>query len=378
MNKGLYIHFPFCDAKCPYCDFFSVPDMRKKDEYEKALAKAILSMKNRNFSFDTVFFGGGTPSLMSYTGAERIFDAIHTAFHLSSDAEITLEANPSEEKMFENKLEFFKKLGVNRLSLGAQSMCNNELKKLGRRHSAENTVQCVKTARSIGFDNISLDFMVHIPSQTLQTLDETLEKAVSLSPQHFSFYNLSIEEKTVFGAKIKRGDSLDLAKSEDEELMWEKVCKVMHREGFKHYEVSNFAKPNYFSRHNLKYWRTEEYLGVGASAHSYIDSVRYSSPKNIGAFINDPLKRENEESINGSQKALEYIMLSLRLSDGISFDKLEKEYGVLETKSFLCLKEKLIEAKLAEESEDHLFLTESGWRVSNSIIFEVLSSLNLM
>lgn len=352
--------------------------MRKKDEYEKALAKAILSMKNRNFSFDTVFFGGGTPSLMSYTGAERIFDAIHTAFQLSSDAEITLEANPSEGKMFENKLEFFKKLGVNRLSLGAQSMCNNELEKLGRKHSSENTVQCVKTARSIGFDNISLDFMVHIPSQTLQSLDETLEKAVSLSPQHFSFYNLSIEEKTVFGAKIKRGDSLDLAKSEDEELMWEKVCKVMHREGFKHYEVSNFAKSNYFSRHNLKYWRAEEYLGIGASAHSYIDSVRYSSPKNIGVFINDPLKRENEEFINGSQKAFEYIMLSLRLSDGISFDKLEKEYGIPETKSFLHLKGKLIEAKLAEETGDHFFLTELGWRVSNSIIFEVLSSFDLM
>lgn len=205
-----------------------------------------------------------------------------------------------------------------------------------------------------------------------------MEKAVSLSPQHFSFYNLSIEEKTVFGAKIKRGDSLDLAKSEDEELMWEKVCKVMHREGFKHYEVSNFAKSNYFSRHNLKYWRAEEYLGIGASAHSYIDSVRYSSPKNIGVFINDPLKRENEEFINGSQKAFEYIMLSLRLSDGISFDKLEKEYGIPETKSFLHLKGKLIEAKLAEETGDHFFLTELGWRVSNSIIFEVLSSFDLM
>ena len=378
MNKGIYVHFPFCDAKCLYCDFFSVPDMRKKELYEEALATALLSYKDLGITADTVFFGGGTPSLMSEAGAEKIFSALHTAFKITKDAEITLEANPSSLSSFPEKLSLFKSLGVNRLSLGAQSMNEKELTALGRRHSPLDVENTVNSARRVGFDNISLDLMVRIPHQTPETLLDTLENAVSLSPDHLSLYTLSIEDRTVFGARHKRGDSLSLASEECEEEMWESACSFLAKNGFEHYEVSNFAHDGKHSRHNLKYWRAQEYIGVGASAHSYFESVRYSHPAGLDSFIENPTKRENEEAIDDTTRALEYVMLSLRLSDGILFDTLEKKHGIFLPKAFFVLAKRLEASGLAMLSDTGLTLTEKGWRVSNSIIENVLETLDLM
>ncbi len=371
MNKGVYIHYPFCDAKCLYCDFFSVPDMRKREAYEESLVKAILSYRDCGITADTVFFGGGTPSLMTEEGAKKIFSAMQKAFNITSDAEITLEANPSSLADFPEKLRFFRSLGINRLSLGVQSMQENELKALGRRHSPLDVENTVNAARNVGFDNVSLDLMVRIPHQTLETLDVTLNKALALSPDHLSLYTLSIEEKTAFGVRYKKGDDLALADEEAEEDMWDKVCDTLAGHGFEHYEVSNFAKKGKRSRHNLKYWHAEEYVGIGAAAHSYLDRERFYSPSSIDAFLKDPLRREGVEYISDGERLVEYVMLRLRLSDGISLEK------ITPTPEFYTLSKKLEKNGLARLSESSLSLTERGWRVSNSIIEEILDSLKL-
>ncbi|MBQ9975074.1 MAG: radical SAM family heme chaperone HemW [Clostridia bacterium] len=372
MNKGVYIHYPFCDAKCLYCDFYSTSDTRKRELYEEALVTALLSYKEKGITADTVFFGGGTPSLMTEEGAKRVFSALREAFNITDNAEITLEANPSSLADFPERLGLFRSLGVNRLSLGSQSMQKNELEALGRRHSpldVENTVKC---ARNMGFDNISLDLMVRIPHQTLETLEDTLSKALALSPEHLSLYTLSIEEKTVFGVRHKKGDDLSLADEDTEEEMWDKVCDTLSRHGFEHYEVSNFARDGRRSRHNLKYWQAEEYVGIGVAAHSYLDRERFYSPSSIDAFLENPLRRDGVEYISDSEGLAEYVMLSLRLSDGISLEK------ITPTPEFYTLAKRLEENGLARLSESTLSLTERGWRVSNSIIEEILNSLKLL
>jgi len=374
MNKGIYIHYPFCDSKCLYCDFFSVPDMRKREAYEEKLVEAILSYRDSNFKADTVFFGGGTPSLMTDKGGEKIFAALKAVFAIDDTAEITLEANPSG---IEERLEFFKSLGVNRLSLGAQSMQEKELSALGRRHTPQDIENTVKKARDVGFDNISLDLMVRIPHQTVNTLKSTLDRVLGLSPDHLSLYTLSIEEKTVFGARYKKGDSLNLASADDEETMWDTACEILSRNGFEHYEISNFSKDGKVSRHNLKYWHAEEYIGIGSSAHSYLDGRRFYSARSIDAFIENPLKREGEEILTQKDKALERVMLSLRLSEGLSLKELSS-LGITPTPQFYLLCERLSQASLSELKKENLSLTERGFRVSNTIIENVLETLNLI
>lgn len=374
MNKGIYIHYPFCDSKCLYCDFFSVPDMRKRERYEEKLVEAILSYKDRGFTADTVFFGGGTPSLMTDKGGEKIFAALKSAFTLDENAEITLEANPSG---IEDRLEFFKNLGVNRLSLGAQSMQENELSALGRRHVPTDVENAVKKARLVGFDNISLDLMIRIPHQTIKTLKNTLEKILLLSPDHLSLYTLSIEDKTVFGARYKKGDTLNLASADDEEEMWDTACEILAKNGFDHYEISNFSRDGRNSRHNLKYWHAEEYIGIGSAAHSYLDGRRFYSPRSIDSFIENPTRREGEEILTQKEKALEKVMLALRLSEGILLDTLI-EYGATPTDNFYFLCDKLEKAKLAHLNKKSLSLTERGFRVSNTIIENILEALDLI
>ncbi len=374
MNKGIYIHYPFCDSKCLYCDFFSVPDMRKREAYEEKLVEAILSYRDSSFKADTVFFGGGTPSLMTDKGGEKIFAALKAVFAIDDTAEITLEANPSG---IEERLEFFKSLGVNRLSLGAQSMQEKELSALGRRHTPQDIENTVKKARDVGFDNISLDLMVRIPYQTVNTLKSTLDRVLGLSPDHLSLYTLSIEEKTVFGARYKKGDSLNLASADDEETMWDTACEILSQNGFEHYEISNFSKYGKGSRHNLKYWHAEEYIGIGSSAHSYLDGRRFYSARSIDAFIENPLKREGEEILTQKDKALERVMLSLRLSEGLSLKELSS-LGITPTPQFYLLCERLSQASLSELKKENLSLTERGFRVSNTIIENVLETLNLI
>lgn len=373
MNKGVYIHFPFCEKKCNYCDFYSVANTSRKSEYIDALCREIKAYKG--IAVDTVYFGGGTPSLMSVDQLEKLLDAVYTTFEVDKNAEITLEANPMSIGVSE-KLKDFKTAGINRLSLGVQSFSDAELKELGRGHTARDAVDTVKTAQAAGFDNISIDLMFAIPHQTLDSFNESLDTVLSLDVQHVSAYALSVEDKTVFGVRQKRGENLFLPNEETEAEMYFSACDRLSQAGFEHYEISNFAKKGFRSRHNMKYWQGEEYIGIGASAHSYFEGVRYSMPSDISAFCKEA-KHLDSYTNTSADRIEEFIFLSLRLSDGLDLERLEKMYGIRITPEFEKTAKELATEGLCKYEQSSLSLTEKGFFVSNAIIVKILDSLKI-
>lgn len=370
MNKGLYIHFPFCQKKCNYCDFYSVASASGQREYVDALLREINSCPQ--IGIDTVYFGGGTPSLMESDDLHRLMEAISNRFVLDKDSEITLEANPMTANDAD-KLSAFRKAGINRLSLGVQSFIDSELMELGRGHTAEDAVNTVKMAQQMGFDNISIDLMLAIPYQTLESLEYNLNTAVALGVQHISIYALSIEEKTVFGVRHRRGDDLHLPDEDTEAEMYFLACRKLNEAGFEHYEISNFAKNKRRSRHNMKYWLGEEYIGIGASAHSYFNGVRYSTPPSIKEFCISA-KQEDCYTNTPQDRAEEAIFLQLRLKDGVNVAKLEKEHSVRKTANFDQQITPLIKQGFCKFENGILSLTEKGFFVSNTIISKILNS----
>ena len=373
MNRGLYIHFPFCEKKCNYCDFYSVADHRAKSDYINALIREALKFKDKKIKIDTVFFGGGTPSLFSPSELERVMTALNDAFIIEENAEITLEANPMTIKDGE-KLSAFCSLGINRLSVGVQSFSDAELQALGRGHTRDDAVNTIITANKAGFDNISLDLMLGIPYQTEDTLKKSLDTALSLPITHISVYALSIEENTVFGKKQKKGEDLHLP--ENDRDMYLKACNMLEENGFEHYEISNFAKKGHRSRHNMKYWRAEEYIGLGASAHSYFEGERYAFGDSIKAFIESPERVDIYKNTPADRKE-EFIFLSLRLSDGLDLERLEKEYGVIPIEQFFETVRELERHRLLKMQEGKIALTNEGFFVSNAVIVKILKELKI-
>lgn len=370
MNKGIYIHFPFCDSKCSYCNFYSVANKSRQGEYVDALVREI--NKLNGYKADTVYFGGGTPSLMGCVPLSRILDSIRSSVQLSEDAEITLETNPMTVN--EAELRTLRKLGINRLSIGVQSLCDDELSALGRKHSAESAINTVKSAQQAGFDNISVDLMFAIPYQTVNSFGNTLDKVAELGVQHVSVYALSIEEKTVFGVKHKRGEDLHLTDEDGEAEMYFLACERLKSAGFEHYEISNFAMAGKRSRHNMKYWQGEEYIGIGASAHSYLNGVRYSTPADINAFCKKAT-REDCYTNTPKDRAEEAVFLPLRLKDGLNVSKLTREHPLKVTPLFEKTVSELVRHGFCTFDEGILSLTERGFFVSNTIISKILDSL---
>lgn len=370
MNKGLYIHFPFCEKKCNYCDFYSLASRSGIKDYLKAVIREIEALKSYNV--DTVYFGGGTPSLMDGVSLNDLICTVKSRLTVADNAEITLEANPMSLKD-SHKLSDFRRAGVNRLSIGVQSFSDSELTHLGRGHTAEEAAATVKAAREAGFDNISVDLMFAIPHQTVKSFEKTLDTAIELGVEHISVYALGIEEKTVFGVRQRRGEDLFLPSEDEEWEMYLLACEKLNKAGFEHYEISNFAKEGRRSRHNMKYWRAEEYIGIGASAHSYLDGVRYSTPADVKSFC---LKAIKEDSYTNTTKdrAEEYVMLSLRLKDGMSLEAL-KDYGITPAQTFDGTVQQLIKEGFCMKNGDRISLTERGFFVSNTIIVKILDSL---
>ena len=373
MNRGLYIHFPFCEKKCNYCDFYSVANHSQKNAYIDALIREAEKLRDKRIKVDTVFFGGGTPSLFSPFELERVMSAINNSFVVEKGAEITLEANPMTLKDGD-KLSAFHSLGVNRLSVGVQSFSDTELQALGRGHTRDEAKSTILTASKVGFENISLDLMLGIPYQTDESLKKSLDTALSLPLTHISVYALSIEENTVFGRKMKKGEDLHLP--EDDREMYLNACEMLEENGFEHYEISNFAKKGFRSRHNMKYWRAEEYIGLGASAHSYFESERYAYGDSIKAFIEKAEKVEAYKNTPEDRKE-EFVMLSLRLSDGLDLEKLEKEYKVTLTNEFFELVNTLEKSGLLRTQGNCIALTNEGFYVSNSVIVKILEELKI-
>ncbi len=373
MNRGLYIHFPFCEKKCNYCDFYSVADHSGKSSYIDALIREALKFKEEKIKIDTVFFGGGTPSLFSPSELERVMTALNNAFLIEENAEITLEANPLTVKE-EEKLSAFHALGINRLSVGVQSFLDKELQALGRCHTRDEAKNTILTAKKAGFDNISLDLMLGVPYQTEETLKESLDTALSLPLSHISLYALSIEENTVFGKKQKKGEDLHLPENDRE--MYLKACEILEKNGFEHYEISNFAKKGFRSRHNLKYWNAEEYIGLGAGAHSYYRGERYAYEDSINAFIETPEKTEVYQNTK-KDRTEEFIFLSLRLSDGLDLKRLEQGFGVIPTAYFFETVRELERHRLLTLKGNKIILTNEGFFVSNSVIVKILDGLKI-
>lgn len=327
------------------------------DRYFARLSDELRLYRAGGYSVNTVFVGGGTPSVLPLGYMTRLFGMLRDCFAFTSDAEITVEVNPgtlTEEKVVE-----YKSLGINRISLGLQSIHENEQKALGRIHNLDDFLSAFDMLRAAGFTNIGVDLMYGIPEQTLDSFALTLDTVISLSPEHISVYGLIVEDGTPFG---NMRDTLPLP-SEDEECdMYLLACEGLARAGYRHYEISNYARLGYESRHNLKYWNCEEYIGIGAAAHSFLDGERYGNTRSLYCIERDP------EYLDDGDREYEYIMMHLRLSDGLSLSDFENRFGYsLEGRHTTVINE-YISLGLMKRDGDRLYLTERGFYVSNSIL----------
>lgn len=333
------------------------------DSYTEALIKVIHQWGgNLHRPIDTIYLGGGTPSLLAHR-LPAVLKEIKSSFNVLSGSEITLELNPATNS--EKLLEYAKSAEINRLSIGAQSGDNNELKILGRTHTAEDTVNTVELARNYGFNNISLDIMLGLPFSDSKSLEKNLKFINSLSPEHISAYMLKIEEKTAF---FKEKDNLSLPDDDSSAEQYLQMSEFFEKVGYNHYEISNFSKENFKSRHNIKYWLGDDYLGIGPSAHSSLDGKRFYYKPDLKGFMNGVQPISDGES--GGKE--EFIMLRLRLKSGISFEEYEKTFGETLSKDFTDKCRIFEKAGFINYNKKSISLTNTGMLLSNSIITELL------
>ena len=368
-KKGLYVHIPFCVKKCNYCDFcsFSGLPVNTKNSYIDQICLEILSYREKRISIDTIFFGGGTPTLLSVEDLRKITAAIRETFYIDENAEFTMEANPGTTTR--DALQGFIDCGVNRFSIGLQTIHEKELKKLGRIHTYEDFLRTYTELRDLGITNINVDLMYGIPYQTMDSFEKTLSEVSKLKPEHLSVYGLILEEGTPF---FDCKEDLPIPKEDTECDMYELACKILEQSGYSHYEISNYAKPGYESRHNKKYWNSQEFIGVGLSAYSYLDGKRFGNTKDLWKYLSGSGFSEYCDIIDPETEKYEYAMLALRLREGISLS----EFRELFSEDFLSGREETI-SRLSSGgyvniNNDRLSLTEKGFYVSNYIITELL------
>ncbi len=363
-NIGLYLHIPFCKSKCPYCDFYSFSGKEtEKDEYTVVLKERILSsISTLHCKGDTLYIGGGTPSVLGAKNLETLVNTCKKDF-LTDDAEITVECNP-----YGLNEDFFKTLydcGVNRISMGLQSAIDSERRMLGRLSDRKQVENAVKTAQTVGFNNITLDVMLGIPEQTEKSLQETLDFCVALGVPHISAYMLKIEENTHFYKNQHKYDFTDDDWTAD---LYLQMCETLENQGIMQYEISNFSKPGFESRHNLKYWHCEEYLGLGPSAHSFFDGKRFYFDRDFASFMNgnSPI----QDGIGGD--FTEYAMLNLRLIAGLNENKVFERFGHSIPKEIYEKSQIFIDNGYMISNENGLALTRKGFLMSNTILAEIL------
>lgn len=336
------------------------------EEYTQALIRSVKQWGGKiNRPIDTIYLGGGTPSLLSHR-LVPLLNAVRSSFNVLKNAEITLELNPTPEA--EDVLEYALSAGVNRLSVGVQSGIDKELQILGRSHTASQAADTIKRAREMGFHNISLDIMLGLPFSSLKTLETSLDFLTELKPEHISAYLLKIEEKTAF-YPIK--DKLKLPNDDAQANQYLFLCQYLKDKGYEHYEISNFCKKGFGSRHNTKYWLGHDYLGIGPSAHSAMDNKRFFYERNLKQFIKGA--KPIEDGTSGGIE--EYIMLRLRLNSGISIIELEQKFGIYLNNSFLAKCKAFEKENLLHNEKDRIFLTDAGMLLSNTIITELLECL---
>jgi oxygen-independent coproporphyrinogen-3 oxidase len=365
-GAALYIHVPFCEKRCLYCDFYTVAGVNERiPDYIHALQKEIALRAAENFwqrqRFETVFFGGGTPSLLSPGQLADILEACFHAFSFVPPVEITLEANPGATG--NEQLAKYRALGVNRLSLGVQSFDENELQLLDRIHSPEQARAAVLAARYAGFENVSLDLIFALPNQTRKRWQENLKQAVELEPNHISAYNLTIESGTPLDFAIRKGKISPLSE-EDERAMYDFTMKFLAQHGYRQYEISNFAQSGYEARHNIKYWDGSAYLGLGASAHSYDGKRRFWNVPNLRKYLEalsrGELAEEGGEELTAQQKRFEFAFLGLRQTRGVDLQEFERKFRTPFEAAFNAAAQELENAGLLVRENGFLRLSKEG------------------
>lgn len=364
-TAGLYVHVPFCAVKCPYCDFYSLPaDDTIISQYTNIVCKTLFNYsKKLNLRFDTLYFGGGTPSLLGTENLVKILETVRANFDFS-EKEITLEMNPTTRPDLD--LERLRKDGINRISIGVQSAVESELRELGRRHSVKDVEYTIKKAQNAGFKNISLDLMIATPGQTIASLKESIAFCATQNVQHISAYMLKIEKGTQF---YKNKENLQLKSEGEQADMYLAMVSELEYYGFEQYEISNFAKKNYASVHNLKYWNSQEYLGIGPSAHSFINGERFFYPRSLQDFLSENISLVKDG--NGGTIE-EYTMLKLRLCDGISNNDFKSRFGVDIPQRYFKKAKIFQNYGLTAVNNGSISLTPRGFLVSNKLISEII------
>ena len=359
MPDSVYIHIPFCKSKCRYCSFVSFTDESKKSAYIESLLNEI-GVNYMGEPLKTLYFGGGTPSLIDAGSLKKIIDK----FNFKDNCEITFELNPDDADI--QYLKELKEIGINRLSMGAQSFNNRILNLIGRRHSAEDTKNAVRLAKEAGFFNISLDLIYGLPYQTMEDLLFDIKEILKLNIQHISTYGLKIEDGSYFGSHLPP----NLPDEDTQADMYEGVNELLGENGFYRYEISNFSKKGYESRHNLNYWNNEEYYGFGTAAHGYIDGVRYYNYTNMDDYLIYENKKASEHKLSLKEKLEEEIFLGFRKEEGINVSKIKTKYNFDFEKTF---------APVLNKYKDFIIKTPLGYKLnlqgvllSNNILSEFL------
>ena len=373
-KMGLYIHIPFCVKKCNYCDFLSAPSSKQvqiayMDTLQKEIEEKAIAYKD--WCVDTIFIGGGTPTSVPYETVVKMMDTVRAEFCLDKDCEITIECNPGT--VTSEALKAYRAAGINRLSIGLQSADDELLKELGRIHTYEQFLETFIWARKAGFENINVDVMAGLPGQTLEQYEDTLKKVTELDIAHISAYSLIVEEGTPF-FKLYEEDKLDLPDEETERQMYYSTKEILGAAGFNRYEISNYAKKGCECRHNVRYWRREDYLGLGLGASSCMENVRFKNTDWLDEYVmeNKYMDKCEVQELSKEECMEEFMFLGLRMTEGVSKTKFEDTFGVTMDKVYGPVLSKLKEQKLIAEEGDLVCLTEYGLDVSNRVWVEFL------
>lgn len=368
-NIGIYVHVPFCVRKCNYCDFYSVTwNEEKENNFINSILNEIKSYKNYDYNVDTIFFGGGTPTIVKPSNLGLIINEIKNTFTLSENCEISMEANPNTLTP-ENLVEY-KQIGINRLSIGIQSLNDEILKKIGRLHDSQEALNAIIKAKQCGFDNINADIMFNIPGQTTLDIENTIQKIIDHDVKHISFYSLKLEQGTPM-YDMEKSHKIIMPDEDVEREMYYAGRSIMEKNSLMQYEISNFALKGFECRHNLKYWNQDEYIGFGPSAHSFLSNERFSNVSNLEEYCENALKgdykRTVHEKLDHNGLMFEYIMLRLRLNEGLDTDIFNRKFNDNFYEKYSTQIKYLIDNKLIQCKNNIIKLTNIGMDVSNHV-----------
>ena len=374
---GVYVHIPFCKQKCKYCDFISFASYKEKyKEYVECLINEIRNKKIENPKLvNTIYIGGGTPSILDSEDIINILEAIRNRFKIDTDCEITIEINPGTAT--KEKLEDYKNAGINRLSIGLQSTSDRILKLIGRIHSYEEFLNTYNLAKEVGFENVNVDLMLAIPTQTESELIDSVQKVIDLKPNHISLYSLILEEGTELEKLISDGKYELLSEELERKMYWE-TKKLLELNDYKHYEISNFSKKGFESKHNRDCWNQEEYIGFGLAAHSYYNEMRFANIDSLEVYINNIKNNNFEKNIDINEiqdkpaKMREFMLIGLRKIDGVKISDFERKFRINPLFYFRFEISRLTDEDLIEVDLDNIKLTEKGLDFANQVFEEFI------